>query len=270
MDIDKVRFTSSPWGFRETPFVEQYKWLKNAGINHICTAFSAEYPGLFDLDMTDEQTAAILKQTQDFGLKFASINGEGDFMVKEKVEDQIAFCCRTIDQAAVFSPQIIIVFAGWQDRDEPAVYEQVGASLKQVAQYAAKYNFTVALENHGGLTTTAEQINRILSIVNEPNIGINYDPANFLMYGVDPLEALKELKHPVVFTHFKSLKESDGKKTYCRLSEGRIDYLPILQELSKSYNGFYAIEYEETADVFDGSADDLMALKELLRLTDKV
>jgi sugar phosphate isomerase/epimerase len=84
------------------------------------------------------------------------------------------------------------------------------------------------------------------------------------MYGVEPLEALKKIKHQIVFTHFKSLKHVGSKKIYCRLSEGEIDYLPILKQLSKTYNGFYAIEYEETADVFEGSENDLKTLKELI------
>ena len=94
--------------------------------------------------------------------------------------------------------------------------------MKQVSQYAAKHNLTVALENHGGPTATAEQVNRILDGVDEPNIGVNYDPANFLMYGADPFDALKKLSHPIVFTHFKSLRKVKGKKEYCRIKDGVI------------------------------------------------
>jgi sugar phosphate isomerase/epimerase len=149
------------------------------------------------------------------------------------------------------------------------VYSQVADALKQVARHAAKHNLPVALENHGGLTTTAEQINRILDAVNEPNIGVNYDPANFLMYGEDPYRALQELKHPLLFTHFKSLKKQNGKKIYCRIVEGEIDYVPILKWLTKTYKGFYALEYEETSDVFAGSQDDLDSLKALLKIAHK-
>ncbi len=259
-----IRFTSSPWGFRETPLKQQCEWLKSHGIEYICGQFFKDMKGMFEPDISDDEIEQAKQLVSSYGLKYASFNGGGDFMVEKDIDKEIAVCCESIDKAAKFEPEVIIVFAGWQDRDDDKVYEQVSSALKQIAQYAAKYNLTVALENHGGLTRTAEQINRILDGVKEDNIGVNYDPANFLMYGEEPLEALKTLKHPIVFTHFKSLKIVDGKKQYCRLKEGIIDYIPILQLLDKTYDGFYAIEYEETSDVFEGSEDDLNTLKELL------
>ena len=262
--MNSMKFTSSPWGFRKTPFEEQLKWLSSNGINYYCGQFFAEEPGLFDPDITDDEISRAIKLIDSYGMKCASFNVNGDFMV-DNIEAEIFKCCGEINRAAAFSPQVLIVFAGWQNRSDNMIFKQVSSALKRVAAYAAKYGLRVALENHGGLTRTAEQINHILDGVNEPNIGINYDPANFLMYGEDPLESLKNLKHQVIFTHFKSLKYVDGKKEYCRISEGQIDYKPILEVLSQlNYDGFYAIEYEEPRDVFEGSCDDLNALKELL------
>ncbi len=258
------RFASSPWGFRFTPLVDHCQWLQDHGVKHICNFFSAELKGATDPAISDDGITKLARQIKSFGLEHASFNADGDFMVLKGTDDQIAMCCKLIDKAAKFKPQVIIVFAGWQPREDDAVYGQVSSALKQVARHAAKYNLTVALENHGGLTRTAEQINRILAHVKEPNIGVNYDPANFLMYGEDPYDALQELKHPIVYTHFKSVKKVKRKKVYCRLSEGMIDYLPILKFLDKKYSGFYAIEYEEPADVFTGSEEDLATLKDWL------
>ncbi len=204
-----------------------------------------------------------------YGLEYASFNTDGDFMVLKGVEDEIALSCSRIDLAAKFSPKVIIVFAGWQDRSDTKVYGQVADALKQVSRHAAKYNLRVALENHGGLTTHAEQVNKILDAVHEPNIGVNYDPANFLMYGEEPYKALQELKHPLFFTHFKSVKKVNGRKVYCRLSEGEIDYCPILEFLDKRYDGFYGLEYEETSDVELGSEDDFKWLKKCLAIVSK-
>ncbi len=262
--MKKIKFTSSPWGFRETPLEKQCEWLKSHEIEYICGQFFADMKGMFNPNMTDDEIEQAKRFVSSYGLKYASFNSAGDFMVEKDVDKEIAVCCEMIDKAAKFNPQIIIVFAGWQDRNDDKVYNQVSSALKQVAKHASKYNLTVALENHGGLTRTAEQINRILSGVTEDNIGVNYDPANFLMYGEDPLKSLKELKFPVVFTHFKSVKTVNGQKQYCRINEGEIDYIPILQLLDKTYDGFYAIEYEEASDVFEGSHDDLNTLKELL------
>lgn len=264
-----IQWTSSPWGFRQTPLAEQCRWLKELGIKYICGQFFKDMAGMFDPAITDEEIAESLKLVKRFGLEYASFNTDGDFMVQKGIEDEVALSCARIDRATKFDPKVIIAFAGWQDRNDEAVYSQVASALKQVARHAAKYHLPVALENHGGLTTTAEQINRILDVVDEPNLGVNYDPANFLMYGEDPYRALQELKHPILFTHFKSLKKVDGKKVYCRISEGEIDYVPILKWLAKKYDGFYAIEYEEASDVFAGSTDDLKTLKTCMDIAEK-
>ncbi len=262
--MSKVLFASSPWGFRETPLQEQCQWLQKHGFRYVCGQF-APFPGMLKHEMSDGEIAQTLKLVESYGLSYASFNTDGDFMVESDVDQQVALCCKSIDRAAMFHPKVLIVFAGWQNRSDEAVYHQVSSALKQVARHAAKYNLPVALENHGGLTRTAEQINRILDEIDEPNMGNNYDPANFLMYDEDPLKALQNLKHPVVFTHFKSLKRVNGKKMYCRLKEGEIDYVPILEVLKKTYNGFYAIEYEEPADVLAGSEDDFNLLKSLMK-----
>jgi len=255
--------TSSPWGFRQTPLEEQCKWLQSNNFKYICGQF-AQFPGMFDAAMTDAQIAEALALVKSYGLSYASFNADGDFMMSDHLDDQIALCCQMIDRAAKFNPQVIIVFAGWQPIAKDTNYHQVSAALKLVARHAARYGLPVALENHGGLTTRAEQINGILDAVHEDNIGVNYDPANFLMYGEDPLKELSALKHPLFFTHFKSVKIAGGKKVYCRLKEGLIDYQPILRAVARQYGGFYAIEYEETSDVLAGSQDDLASLRSLL------
>ncbi|NLX07937.1 MAG: sugar phosphate isomerase/epimerase [Phycisphaerae bacterium] len=262
--MSDIRLTSSPWGFRQTQLIDQFEWFRKVGLDYVCGQFFAEMPGMLDPGISEFEIVKIRATAGRYGLSYASFNGDGDFMVAKNVEKEIATCIERIDKAVAFGPEVIIVFAGWQDRSDDAVYAQVSAALKQIARHAARYNLTVALENHGGLTTTAQQINRILDGVGEDNIGVNYDPANFLMYGEDPFKALKGLKHPITFTHFKSLKRTDGKKAYCRIREGEIDYVPILKELAKTYRGFYAIEYEEPSDVFAGSEDDLKSLKDLL------
>lgn len=262
-----IRWTTSPWGFRQTPLDVQCRWLKKMGIGYICGQCFAEATGLFDPEISDTEIARARELVEGYGLRYASFNGDGDFMVEKHVDKEIAACCRRIDVAAQFRPEVIIVFAGWQARDDGAVYDQVSAALRQVAEHAATYKLTVALENHGGLTRTPEQINRLLDKVRLDNIGVNYDPANFRMYGQDPLEALDALRHRIVFTHLKSLRTVGGKRSYCRVSEGEIDYLPILKRLQQSYTGFYGLEYEDTSDVIAGSEDDFKTLNELLART---
>lgn len=269
--MESLRFASSPWGFRFTPIEVHCQWLRDHGMRYICGQFFQESfkdaSGLFPPDITQPQIDQALALVGRYGLKYATFNVTGDFMVRQGLDAEIALCCHQIDLAAKFKPEFIVVFAGWVDRNDAPVYTQVAQALKTVSRHARQYGIKIALENHGGLTTTAAQIDRILGAVDEPNLGVNYDPANFEMYGVDPLQALQQLHSKVVFTHFKSVKRrADGKKVYCRLREGYIDYRPIIAELRKrGYESFWTIEYEEPKDVFEGSADDLKDLRDLLK-----
>ena len=218
-------------------------------------------PAPFLMDVSPEELDGILDLVGGYDLEYASVNVNGDFIVRQDVENEIATACRDIGRAERLAAKVVILFAGWVDRDDDAVYDQVSAALKRVARHAAEHGLPVALENHGGLTTTAEQCNRLVSAAGEPNLGINYDPANFLMHDEDPLRALEMLDVPIRFTRLKSVKRVDGRKEYCRLSEGEIDYLPILQKLRKTYDGICALEYEEPSDVLEGTADDMETLK---------
>lgn len=268
--MKKLKWISSPWGFRKTPFDVQCDWMVKMGLKHICSTCQCgpDMPGLLSPQITPAEAKVIREKLASQGLGVASFNGDGDYMVSQNIDAEIATTMHRLSIAAALGAKVLIIFAGWQPREDAAVYAQVASVIKTVAQEAKKSGITVALENHGGLTATIEQCNRILSAVNEPNVGLNYDPANFLMYGQEPLDALKRLEHPVVFTHLKSLKiNGGGKKEYCRLDDGVIDYAPIMKKLLAEYDGFYGLEYEETADVFDGSEADY---KHLVKIIEKI
>jgi sugar phosphate isomerase/epimerase len=230
-----------------------------------CNA-SPEMPGLLAPQISDEELADLKLMLDSFNLGVASFNGDGDFTVSEKMDEQIASVRQRIAIAGKLKAKILIMFAGWHKRTDDAVYQQISSGLTEVCKIAGDNGMTVALENHGGVTATIEQCNRILGGVQADNIGLNYDPANFLMYEQDPLEALQKMAYPIVFTHFKSLKiNAAGKKEYCRVKDGVIEYRPILKKLSKmGYDGFYGLEYEKSEDVFEGTSDDFKYIEGII------
>jgi sugar phosphate isomerase/epimerase len=120
--MKNIRFASSPWGFRETPLIEQCKWLDKMGFRHFCGQCGKDMRGLFPQDMSATQIEQARQVLKDYGLGCASFNGDGDFMVKKDVEEQVDLCCKRIDLATHFDPEVIIVFAGWQPREDDAIY----------------------------------------------------------------------------------------------------------------------------------------------------
>lgn len=80
-------------------------------------------------------------------------------------------------------------------------YIAVRAMVRRVADHAASHGQKFALE------TGQEPAHLLLHFLNEverPNVGINFDPANMILYGTgDPIEALELLGPRVLSVHLK-------------------------------------------------------------------
>ncbi|MBS1872986.1 MAG: sugar phosphate isomerase/epimerase [Acidobacteria bacterium] len=80
-------------------------------------------------------------------------------------------------------------------------YLSVREAVRQVCDHAARYGQTFALETGQEPAATLLQF---FKDVARPNLRINFDPANMILYGTgDPIEALKLLAPHVVSVHAK-------------------------------------------------------------------
>jgi sugar phosphate isomerase/epimerase len=90
-------------------------------------------------------------------------------------------------------------------------------------------------------------------------LGVNYDPANLLMNGFDPVANLAPLKDRIVHTHAKDARPGGASRTAQEvpIGHGDIDWMLYLGTLSAlEYNGWVVIERESgtnrAADVAAG------------------
>jgi sugar phosphate isomerase/epimerase len=73
--------------------------------------------------------------------------------------------------------------------------------VRRICDHAAKHNQTFALETG---QEAAPVLLHFIRDVNRPNLGINFDPANMILYGTgDPIEALGILGANVISVHCK-------------------------------------------------------------------
>ena len=80
-------------------------------------------------------------------------------------------------------------------------YAAVRDVVRRVSDHAATHSQTFALETG---QERAEVLLRFIRDVNRPNLKINFDPANMILYGTgDPIEALRALAPLVVSVHCK-------------------------------------------------------------------
>jgi len=239
------KFTSSPWGFRLWDFDKYCRFMKEIGIYDICTMFGD--PGTFPLAFKPEKSAVenYQKKAKEQGINIVEIATTMDYV-------------NEIPLAGLLGVKYFRVCDNWEDTNEKFLW--VVKTLKEMGKLAKSFGITVVVENHGGLIAKASSCRKLLQEVNLENVKLNYDPANFLYYGEDPVNTLDELLPLIGFTHFKSVRYEQGKPKYCRLEEGVIDYKTIFEKLLPQYSGYLGLEYEEPSDVEKGTLDDFHCL----------
>ncbi len=244
-----MKFTSSPWGFRYWDFERYCKFMKEIGINDICIHFGD--PNKLPLSFSADRN--LIEKNKKIAEKYSVNFLEASITYNYKQE---------IPFISYLSAKYIRLCDVWEDNQES--FKRVVNLLREIGEFAKNYNLILIVENHGGLMKKGENCKKLIEEVSMENVKINYDPANFLYYGEDPVSAIDYILPYIGFTHFKNVKYHDGKPKYCRLSEGVIDYRKIFDKLLTSYTGYIGLEYEEPTDVEKGTIDDFNYLKNIL------
>jgi len=119
----------------------------------------------------------------------------------------------------------------------------------------------------------AKVLLRFMEDVNRPNLRINFDPANMILYGTgDPIEALEVLGTKVISVHCKDgdwppVDKPQALGIERPLGEGSVDIPRFVAKLKEvGYRGVLSIEREEP-DLVKRAADVRKAVALLRRVT---
>ncbi len=269
-----VKFACAAWGFREMALPEYFATARGLGLEFVEVNVSPNTPQHLTYDATDAEIAAMVRLAADEGVTVVALAGGNNFAAPD-VDAEIARVRRQIDMTALAGAQVLRIFAGWVSAAQftDATFHRISAALAAVGVYAAERGVCVAMENHGGITATGAQCRRLLSEaaagmpvgrVARP-LGLNYDPANFRHAGEDALAALMVTGDLINYSHWKDVRYEGDRPQYCAVGEGVIEWAPIVQMLARNgFDGYWAIEYENEADVVRGTRDSLAHLQALL------
>ncbi|MBD3673391.1 MAG: sugar phosphate isomerase/epimerase [Planctomycetaceae bacterium] len=205
-----------------------------------------------------EKTKQFVKQQ---GLEISGTAIGNDFCVPEgeKLDFELNRAKQWIDNAAVMGAPVIRVFAGRVpkgDREEAAI-ERCADTMNKALEYAAKRRVKLALENHGGITSTPEQMMSIIDkIDSSPWFGINFDSGNFQTD--DPYRDLEKIAPLAINAQIKVAVRRDGKKEPADLKR----IVGILKQAK--YEGFVVLEYEEKENPREQIPGYLAQLRELI------
>ncbi len=172
-------------------------------------------PGSMDLTTTAAADWRTALQEQDFTLVtvFAAYNGESyaDIPTVERTvgfipgasrEEREQRTYQVSDFAAALGVKSIACHVGFVPGDSAHPdYVAVRALVRRIADHAAKHGQTFALETG---QEPAPALLHFLKDCERSNLGINFDPANMILYGTgDPIEALAVLGPHLLSVHCK-------------------------------------------------------------------
>jgi sugar phosphate isomerase/epimerase len=166
---------------------------------------------------------------------------------------------RWIDLAAELHAPTIRIFAGdlQKGTTEEDARKWCVDAIQRACEYAGTRGVILALENHGGIVTTPEQLLAIVRAVESEWFGVNLDTGNF--HGPDPYADLAQLAPYAVVVQVKTEVWS-GKGP-----RQEADFPRIVKLLNDAaYRGFLTLEYEAKEPVATAVPKYLQQLRALL------
>ncbi len=177
-----------------------------------------------------------------------------------RLKEQIDHVKRWIEHTSRLGGKTIRIFAGTVERGDTVDNARRRAidAIQEVCRHAAEYGVYVALENHGGITATADQMLAIVRAVKSDWFGVNLDTGNFQTK--DPYADLARIAPYAVTVQIKTeIHRAGAKKEEADLKR----LIGILH--AARYRGYVALEYEASENPRTAVPRALHALRPLLR-----
>ena len=265
------------------PLDEIFKFAKEIG----CTGVEIMGKGWkgthIGADFNQFFTKAAKKCADDNGLKVVDVATYVDgFCDKTDADCKVQYndFLKYLDIADILDSEFVRLGPGGTPVKEAQEYHYVKAAswMQKCCDEAKKHKKKLLMEIHfGGLIENGDSTLKLLKMIDRDNIGITYDPANWLCQGVPyELETLKKLYKYIWHFHVKDAKILKGKKPGCvevegrfsevvALGQGDMEYKQYFREMkAKKYNGYVAIESHASGwDLKDLAKNDNELVKKL-------
>lgn len=198
-------------------------------------------------------------------------NNFGAVVGTDKVNEEIAKVKTAVDEASQLGAKVLRVFAG---KREGLSWEEgkdlICDCFAKCAEYGKQKGVILALEDHGGLSATSDQVLFYINKVNSPFFRANVDIGNFWNYGEEPAHGVKNTAPYAAMVHVKDLKKVNDKLESVPVGEGDIDFIECFRILKNAgYNGYLCLEYEAKEEPKTGIKKSIEHIKKCLKIIDK-
>lgn len=199
----------------------------------------------FPQPVTDQYLRQLKTECFRLGLDVSGTAVGNDFghPAGDKRQRQIDAVKHWVDYAEILGAPVIRVFAGHaQPGSTPEeAHALMVSGLEACCDYAGRHGVYLALENHGGPTSTVDGMMAFVRDVKSPWFGINLDTGNFR--GPRLYDDLARLAPYALNVQVKvTVSGAGGKKQPADLKR----LARILRDAA--YRGYIVLEYEESGD----------------------
>ena len=170
---------------------------------------------------------------------FTTKEGERDtFNARFGYKQQPEVLERAMELARVLETDKIRVFSFWRIEKPAQVFDLVVSDLRRALEKAKKQKITLVLENEHdcNIATAAESV-KLLAAIQDPYLGLNWDPGNAYAAGEKPYPDGYNLlpKNRILHMHVKDAKRNPatGKSDWAAMGKGDIDYVGQFKALMR-------------------------------------
>jgi sugar phosphate isomerase/epimerase len=164
-----------------------------------------------------------------------------------------------IERGELLGAPTVRIFAGNLEKGETLEQAQarVVAAIEECCLHAEKHKVMLALENHGGITATPDQLLALVKPITSKYLGVNIDTGNFRT--ADPYADVAKIAPYGVVCQIKTELFPMGKP------KAEADLGKMVGILKKAnYHGYVTLEYEAAEDASVAVPKYLKELRTLL------
>lgn len=196
-------------------------------------------------ETTNRYLAGLKGRCTRLGLDISGTAIRSDFCVNNatRMKEEIDHAKRWIEHTSRLGGRSMRIFGGTVARGdtEERARRQCIEGIQEVSDFAGQFGVYCALENHGGITGTSEQMLALVRAIKSDWFGVNLDTGNFRTK--NPYADLERLAPYAVVVQMKTEITREGMKAE------EADLKRKFQMLrTANYRGYVVLEYEAAED----------------------
>jgi sugar phosphate isomerase/epimerase len=195
-------------------------------------------------------SATMIGFSQEDYTTLETIKTTGGIVPDNSWEHNLTHVRAGIELTARLHVPFMTFHAGFISEDDPELFSKMVERITTIANIGAANGVTVLMETG---QETADDLAAFVTKINHQNLGINFDPANMILYGKgDPIDALRKLAAWIKHIHIKDALKAEMPGEWgseVAWGCGDVDTDAFVQTLNDiGYTGCLAVEREAGDD----------------------